>query len=173
MKWLKSLFNFVVDILHKTEEEKWLESIKECRDECNRHDKAIDDADAYDELHWLYGGFRGQGAEWDMDCEIADLKIGSHLSYRWVNGGCETLGAMGGKGDASHTLACLFCFINGKWVGGKFDWISTSRTTRDFHNIQTEYKGWDKNAIAKAEAFRFVIVSKDGKKRTNVIEVDK
>lgn len=173
MNWLKNLFSFVTSIFKKSEADKWLERVKECQEECSRHDRAIDDADDYDDLHWMYGGFKGQGAEWLQDCEIADLKIGNKLSYRWIKGGCEALGAIGGKTDASHTLACLFCLINGRWVGGKFDWISTSRTTRDFHNIETEYKGWDRNAISKAEAFRFVIVSKNGKFRSNIIEVNK
>ena len=63
----------------------------------------------------------------------------------------------------------LFCEQDGKWVGGKFDWISTSRTTRDFANIRSGYNGWDPSAISKADRCAFVVVSKDGKRRTNVI----
>lgn len=131
------------------------------------------DVDKFNELQWSYGGFRGQDAIKCEDTIIADLKIKSNgLSYRWVAGGCESLGASD-RTDASATLACLFCLIGGKWQGGKFDWISTSRVTRDFHNIETSYHGWDADAISKASAYRFVIVSKNGKRRTNVIEVNK
>lgn len=131
------------------------------------------DTEKFAELQWSYGGFCGQNANKSEDAIIADLKVKSNgLSYRWVSGGCEALGANGAH-NASNTLACLFCLICGKWQGGKFDWISTSRTTRDFKNISTGYHGWDACAIDKAEAYRFVIVSKNGKKRTNVIEVNK
>lgn len=125
-------------------------------------------------LNWMYGGFNGKGAKRVKGAVIAGLSVKNNgLSYRWVAGGCESLGAVD-RNDYNHTLACLFCLINGKWVGGKFDWVSTSRTTRDFENIHGRhagYGGWDKNAITKASAFRFVIVSADGSKRTNVIEI--
>ena len=88
-----------------------------------------------------------------------------------MQGGCENLGA-GSKEDPA-CLACLFCLIGGKWIGGKFDWISTSRTSRDFKNVSDGYNGWDKGAIGKAAKYAFVIVSRDGKKRTNVIACGK
>jgi hypothetical protein len=91
------------------------------------------------------------------------------MSYGWVSGGCEQLGASGAA-DYDHTYACLFVSRNGSWQGGKFDAISTSRVTRDFKNIYGEgYKGWPTNAVATGTDFVFVIVSKDGSKRTNVI----
>lgn len=130
------------------------------------------DASKFAELDFCWGGFNGKGATQASNAQIADLKVGSGLSYRWVSGGCEALGAPN-RTDAGYTLACLFCKIDGKWKGGKFDWISTSRTTRDFKNISSGYNGWDKNAISKATAYRFVIISRDGKRRTNVIEVSK
>lgn len=150
---------------------KALITIKSKDDKPQEQNQSQSDNDKFAELNWTYGGFRGQAAEWNTDCAIADLNVKSNgLSYRWEKGGCEVLGANGSH-NASETIACLFCLINGKWVGGKFDWISTSRTTRDFKNIATGYHGWDSAAIDKAEGYRFVIVSKDGKKRSNVIEV--
>lgn len=136
----------------------------------DKADKA--DTSKFAELDFCWGGFNGKGATQVSNAQIADLKIGKGLSYRWVSGGCEALGAPN-KTSPDYTLACLFCKIDGKWKGGKFDWISTSRVTRDFHNIETSYNGWDKNAISKATAYRFVIISRDGKRRTNVIEVSK
>lgn len=120
-------------------------------------------------LRWVYGGFNGSAATPVAGCEIADLRVSSSgLSYRWAQGGCEALGAAD-RGDASRTIACFFCLIDGQWRGSKIDWISTSRTTRSFENIRSGYKGWDKDAIEKAKGFAFVIVSKDGQKRTNII----
>lgn len=118
-------------------------------------------------LDWCWGGFNGSKAKQVDGCVIGSLKVGKKIAYKWVKGGCEILGASS-KEDASKTLACFFCRIGGKWLGGKFDWISTSRTSRDFNNVNSGYNGWDKNAISKADAYAFVIVSSDGKKRTNV-----
>lgn len=127
-------------------------------------------ADAVDfaALNWSWGDFNGKKAKLIEGVEIGSLKVSSSsLSYRWVCGGCEQIGATS-RTDADHTLACLFVRIGGKWHGGKFDWISTSRTTRDFKNVRKGYGGWRKDAIEAAEAYAFVICSSDGKKRTNV-----
>lgn len=138
-------------------------------------DHRTDEAPAFDysRLNWCYGGFHGENATESKTAIISSLNVSkSKLSYRWEKGGCEALGANFAQ-DASETLACLFCLHNGEWKGGKFDWISTSRTTRDLYNIETGYKGWEYDVFAKAEAYAFVIVSKDGKSRTNVIEETK
>lgn len=128
--------------------------------------------DTFSELQFVVGGFKGSNASWDGSAEITNLTVGNGLTYQWVKGGCENLGASD-RTDASKTIACLFCKVNNVWVGGKFDWISTSRTFRDFHNIQSGYKGWSKDMLDNATAYRFVIVSSDGRRRTNVIEVTK
>jgi len=128
------------------------------------HDDAVD----YSALDWCCGGFSAKNAKPVDGVEIANLKVSSNgMSYSWKSGGCEKLGASS-KTDAS-CLACLFCKVNGKWVGGKFDWISTSRTTRDFANINGSYNGWNPKALTSAKEYAFVIVGKDGKKRSNVI----
>ena len=127
----------------------------------------------FSSLDWAWGGFNGKAAKPVEGCEIGSLKVtASGLSYKWARGGCENLGASSST-DYSQTLACLFCRIGGKWQGGKIDWISTSRTTRDFKNVRKGYAGWRKDAIEAASAFAFCIVSKDGKKRTNVIVQEK
>lgn len=124
----------------------------------------------YPSLNWTYGAFNGSQAREVPNAKISNLKVTKNgLSYSWTSGGCELLGA-DTRTDPSATLACLFCKIDGQWVGGKFDWISTSRLTRGFENIRSGYKGWDPQAIEKASSFAFVIVSADGKHRTNVIE---
>lgn len=129
-----------------------------------------EEADIFPSFNWAYGGFNSSNAAELPDAIISNLKVTKNgLSYTWDKGGCELLGA-DTRTDPSATLACLFCKIDGQWVGGKFDWISTSRLTRGFENIRSGYKGWDKQAIEKATSFAFVIVSANGKHRTNVIE---
>ncbi len=135
-------------------------------------DDNVADAVDFSLLQWQFGGFGGGSAQLASNPRISSLSVShSGMSYAWVSGGCEDLGA------ASHTdaacLACLFCLIDGQWVGGKFDWISTSRRTRDFKNIDDGYNGWPTDAISRGEAFAFVIVSKNGRERTNVIRCDK
>jgi hypothetical protein len=127
------------------------------------------DAVPYSSLNWSMGGFRGAGALQHSGAVIGSLSVKSNgMSYRWVSGGCETIGATS-KGDADHTLACMFYKDDaGKWQGGKFDWISTSRTTRDFKNIHSGYNGWNAAAFDAATEFAFVIVGTGGR-RTNVI----
>lgn len=127
-------------------------------------------ADAVDfaSLEWAWGGFNGKNAKPVEGVEIGSLKVTADgMSYKWVKGGCEQLGAAS-RDDYDHTLACFFVRIGGKWQGGKIDWISTSRTSRDFKNVRDGYGGWRKDAIEAAEAFAFVICSKDGKRRSNV-----
>ena len=127
------------------------------------------DAVDYASLRWSMGGFNGARAVRHDGVEIGGLNVGRDgMSYRWVRGGCEQLGA-GSRGDASKTLACMFYRDKaGKWQGGKFDWISTSRTTRDFKNIHSGYNGWNAAAFDAAKEFAFVIVGTGGR-RSNVI----
>lgn len=118
-------------------------------------------------LDWRWGGFNGARAAL-ADCRIAALKVTRNgLSYSWESGGCEDMGASGPHDAAC--LACLFCHVRDQWLGGKFDWISTDRRTRDFENIESGYGGWEPEAFRDADAYAFVIVSKDGRRRTNVI----
>ena len=127
-----------------------------------------DDVD-FSLLQWSYGGFKGGGATLSSTARIKNLSVSSSgLSYSWAAGGCEDLGATS-KADADHTIACLFVLVGGSWRGGKFDWVSTTRTSRDFKNIIGGYNGWPKDSIGKADKYAFCIVSKDGKARTNVI----
>lgn len=119
-------------------------------------------------LRWPWGGFDGSKAALSDKARIKALKVtASGLSYAWESGGCEDLGASS-RTDAS-CLACLFCFDGSAWRGGKFEWISTSRTSRDLKNIETGYSGWDAAAFRSAKAHAFCIVSEDGRRRTNVI----
>ena len=105
----------------------------------------------------------------DPNAQIKDLKIDKNgLSYRWAKGGCENLGATS-KSDYSQTLA-IAGYGDGKtFKVGKFDWISTSRTTRSFENIYDGYNGFDAAEFFKSPRRCFFIMSKDGKRRTNIL----
>ena len=121
----------------------------------------------FGELHWDFGGFKGEKAE-KGDVQIAGLKMKKDgLSFKYV----EDLSHWGmSHTDYSGALACLFvCDRDGRWVGGKFDWISSSRKTRSFKNVYGGYNGWSLSNVPNPCPVAFVIVSKDGKKRSNVI----
>lgn len=125
------------------------------------------DAIDYSLLDWRYGGFNGASAKHDPAVIIKDLRInGSGMSYAWQSGNCEALGAS--SRTAADCIAALFCLVDGKWVGGKFEWISTSRLTRSWHNIDG-YNGWSRSVFDAAKKYAFVIVSRDGRSRSNVI----
>jgi len=129
---------------------------------------ASSDAVDFASLEWAWGGFNGKNAKLADGCEIGSLKVSADgMSYKWVTGGCENIGVS--SRESPDCIAALFVRIDGKWQGGKWEWISTSRTTRSLENIKKGYGGWRKDAIEAAAAFAFCIVSKDGKKRTNVI----
>ena len=128
---------------------------------------ASDEVD-FGSIEWRWGGFRG-GKATLADCRIAGLRVTPNgLSYKWTVGGCEDLDR-----SCSHSNPCctcaLFCRVGGKWVGGKFDHISTDRRTRGFENIDGRYGGWEPKALSKATAFAFVILDDGAKRRTNVI----
>ena len=119
-------------------------------------------------LDFRYGGFKGGGAVEDPATQIADLHVTrTKMTYRWLNG---DLGAWGLARTEAGALACAFYWDGSAWRGGKFDWISTSRTTRDWNNLDAGYGGWDAAAFWAAPKRAFCIVSRDGRKRTNLIE---
>lgn len=129
------------------------------------------DGDAVDfsSLSWEYGGFRAPGAQAAADALIGDLRVSSSgLSYAWRRGDCRALDA-GNSHDNPNCIAALFVLgSDGKWRGGKFDWISSDRLSRGFENIRAGYKGWPMDAVSTARGYAFVICSSDGMIRTNV-----
>lgn len=122
-------------------------------------------------LVYRFGGFKGGGAVETAAAQIGSLRMSRNgLSFKWVKGGCEPLGATS-AGDCDHTLACAFYWSDKEnaWIGGKFDWVSTSRTTRDFKNLNSGYGGWTPEEFFWAPKRAFCIVSLDGRKRTNLL----
>ena len=121
-------------------------------------------------LHYVYGGVKGENAVEDPRVRISNLHINgrSGMSYSWNNG--SSLSAWGLNNDTAGALACIFYQgSNGEWYGGKFDWISASRRTRDFKNLNDGYNGWQPEKFYAAKRHGFLILSSDGKKRSNFI----
>lgn len=122
---------------------------------------------AFSSLNWVYGGFNGSGASHDK-VSIKGLRMNSSgLSYSYST----DLSAWGiSFDDCNGALICMFVKNNkGQWVGGKIDWISSSRVTRDFHNVHGHYNGWTLSDVPNPTDACIVIVHKDGKRRSNVI----
>ena len=125
------------------------------------------DAAPFETFQWVYGGFHGDKAE-PREVVIAGAKFKSDgMSFKWI----QDLSQWGiAHEDFSQAIACLFVMNkNGEWVGGKFDWISSSRNTRDFKNIYSGYNDWSLMDVPNPCPAAFVVVSKDGRKRSNVI----
>lgn len=119
------------------------------------------------ELVWDKGGENGSKAVL-TEALIKDFKLDSNkLSYNWVDKNMSIWGYAYTQADGR---TCVFYKKNGKWHGGFFEWISSSRKTRDFKNIKTKYKGWDWNDIPNGSDAVLVIISRDGKKRTNTLK---
>ena len=104
------------------------------------------------------------------DAVIKDFKMDKKgMSYKWAKGGCEQLGAKD-KSDASATLAVCGYSNNGiDYHVFKFDWVSTSRTTRSFENIYDHYNGVDPDTFFNAIHHCFFICDKHGNYRTNIL----
>lgn len=126
------------------------------------------DAVPYGALRWSYGGIGGGGAS-QTSATIKGLKVaGQNLSFGWGGPNLSSWGLS--NDDYSGAYACLFVQTeSGAWVGGKFDWVSSSRTSRNLENVFNGYSGWSLANVPNPCQVAFVIISADKKKRTNVI----
>ena len=123
------------------------------------------DAVPFSELAWTWGGFDGSKAVLDAP-RISGLAVAgtANLTFKWD----VDMASWGYAHGDPKGVACLFIKRDGKWVGGKFEWVSSSRTFRGLENIRAGYAGWDAKAVGAADSFAYVVVSKDGRKRSNV-----
>lgn len=129
-------------------------------------DAAVD-AVPFSSLNWSFGGFKGENAQLSSP-RIGNLKVsGEDLSYSWTG---DTLRAWGiSDSDCNGALICFFVKrSDGTWVGGKFDWISTSRVTRNLENVFNGYCGWSLAGVPNPCEAAIVMVYVDGSKRSNV-----
>lgn len=124
------------------------------------------DQASFSSFRWSYGGFNGGGAS-HSGVNISGLNFSKRgLSFRYD----KNLSAWGFSNGQIGALACLFVQkSDGSWVGGKFDWISSSRTSRSFENVFHGYEGWSLAGVPNPCKAAFVIVHSDGRKRSNVL----
>ena len=124
------------------------------------------DAVPFPSLQWQYGGFNANGAVLSTPRLSNASCNGRVYYYRWDVG----LSGWGlGNGDAGAVCA-VFIERDGRWVGGKFDWVSTSRSFRELKHLES-YSDWPSSGIKLPLRGRvaFVVVSANGKLRSNVI----
>ena len=116
---------------------------------------------------WRYGGFDGSKAQVDGRCRLSGIKVReSGMSVKW-----ESRAPSDWKRDKDGLVVCAaFHWDGAQWVGGKFDWIDESRTTRDWKNVRSGYNGWMAEPFFAAKRHAFCVVSADGKKRSPLAE---
>ena len=121
---------------------------------------------AFSALSWSFGGVNGHSAA-PSDVTISGLRMGrDSLSFSYS----KNLSAWGLSNGDAGALACLFVQrSDGSWVGGKFDWISSSRTSRSLENVFHGYGGWSLAGVPNPCPAAFVIVDGNAKRRSNVI----
>lgn len=121
----------------------------------------------YDLLKWKFGGFKPHLEAVRSSVTIADLRVDKDgLRMKWV----RDIGAWGIPYEVPDGVACFFVKNeSGEWVGGKFEWISSSRSTRQFTNIREGYNGWNLRGVPNPCEVAFVVFRKDGKRRSNII----
>ena len=99
------------------------------------------------------------------------------ISFKWDNS--DKLSAwINSNGKPANTEICAF-FVqrtDGKWVGGKFDWISNGNNNRPVHHMYPSsdliYGNWGQlnwKDVPNPCNCAFVIVNGDKKRRSNVI----
>lgn len=120
----------------------------------------------FSSLKWSFGHFGGSRAKLSSP-QLANLKCsGNTLSYKWVQG----LGGWGlSNGEAGAIAAAFVQKADGSWVGGKFDWVSTSRSSRGLENVLAGYEGWNLAGVPNPCQICFVVVDVSGRRRSNVV----
>jgi len=124
------------------------------------------DAVAFSSLQWQYGGMKAGGAVLSTPRLSNASCNGRVYYYKWDVG----LSGWGlGNGDAG-AICAVFIERDGKWIGGKFDWVSTSRALRELKHLES-YSDWPSSGIKLPLRGKvaFVVVSANGKLRSNVI----
>lgn len=117
-------------------------------------------------LAWKFGSFDGSKAKLDSP-RLSHLKASAKgISYKWDTG----LAGWGLANADAGALACLFVErSDGSIVGGKFDWVSTSRSSRGLENVFGGYNGWTLEGVPNPCTVYYVVVDKAGRRRSNVV----
>lgn len=117
-------------------------------------------------LRWQYGGVNASGAKLDSP-RLSSLSCnGRAVSYRWDVG----MSGWGLSNGDAGAICAVFFLRDGQWIGGKFDWVSVSRSNRELKHVES-YSNWPSSGIKLPWRGRvaFVVVSADGRRRSNVV----
>lgn len=117
-------------------------------------------------LKWQYGGVHAGGAKLDSP-RLSGLSCnGRAVSYRWDVG----MSGWGLSNGDAGAICAVFFLKDGVWIGGKFDWVSVSRSNRELKHVES-YSNWPSSGIKLPWRGKvaFVVVSADGKRRSNVV----
>jgi len=200
MSWFTKILQSIVDFVKKLSNSSTDNTTDSDNTDSSTDEPIVVGADEvpFQDLIWSYGGFKGGSSVINPDAVIKNLTFkGDTLYYGWAKGGCENFGATNAH-DHSYTIcAVFFKDSTGKYTGGKFDWISTDRLSRDglkkqiiikkvleaiarkrgLENVHNGYSGWSTGTVPNPAEAAFVIcgVSSPGGsspsgKRTNVIK---
>ena len=119
----------------------------------------------FSSLQWTYGGFDGKNAQLDA-VRLSGLRSdGNNVWYKF-----DTDLTVWGMPHTEAGGAIFAVFIErspGVWTGGKFDWVSSSRTHRELKHL-TNYNGWHESLPIRGRV-ACVIVSANRARRSNVV----
>ena len=76
----------------------------------------------------------------------------------------------GRTGKTLQARVCFFCGINGKLIGGFYEWAKPNDTSRSTHNLHNGYHGHVMPLHGTSS--HIMLVSVDGKYRTNMIQLE-
>ena len=127
------------------------------------------DAVEFSSLQWRYGGFDGSRAQLSTPrLSSLTLRNGNRIYYRWD----VSLSGWGLADSNAGAIACIFFLKDNQWTGGKFDWVSTSRTDRELKHVQS-YSNWPASGITLPwnGPIAYLVVSSDGKRRSNIVAI--
>lgn len=151
--------------------EKWKDKLEQSKPEIPptkpEPDKPVaGDAVPFSSLQWAYGGFKAGGAVLSTPRLSNASCNGRVYYYKWDVG----LSGWGLSNGDAGAICAVFIERDGKWIGGKFDWVSVSRSSRGLGHLES-YSNWPDAGIRLPISGRvaFVVTSADGKRRSNVI----
>ncbi len=115
-----------------------------------------------------FGSPNVAGAKEDPAAQISGFNMNSS-GCSWKNN--TDIGAAWGVGKDTIGLIAVVGWqdSSGKFLCAKFDWARPSNRTRDFKNVKEGYNGFPPSTFFAAKKHCFFLMSKDGRKRTNII----
>lgn len=122
------------------------------------------------QLEWRYGNFK-PASDCKEDRELVYVKSdGKSVTFQ-----LPSKDYWGATHENPTMRCCAFYWDGSKYVGGFWEWQSPDRKNREFTNIKGNYGGWSagKDAFLNAKRRAFVVCSKDGRHRTNIVETGK